>query len=140
MKIKKRGIMEKTFGIIKPDAVAKGKIGEIIRIIEENGFKIAGLRLEQLSLEKAQKFYEVHKARPFYNDLTKYMSSGPVVVLALEKENAVRAWRDIMGATNPIEAAEGTIRKLFGENIERNAVHGSDAAETAKTELAFFFP
>ncbi|MDR2401414.1 MAG: nucleoside-diphosphate kinase [Deferribacteraceae bacterium] len=132
--------MEKTFGIIKPDAVAKGKIGEIIRIIEENGFKIAGLRLEQLSLEKAQKFYEVHKARPFYNDLTKYMSSGPVVVLALEKENAVRAWRDIMGATNPIEAAEGTIRKLFGENIERNAVHGSDAAETAKTELAFFFP
>jgi nucleoside-diphosphate kinase len=90
-------------------------------------------------LEKAQKFYEVHKARPFYNDLTKYMSSGPVVVLALEKENAVKAWREVMGATNPADAAEGTIRKLYGENIERNAVHGSDASETAKAELAFFF-
>jgi nucleoside-diphosphate kinase len=131
--------MERTFGIIKPDAVANGKIGAIIKIIEENGFKIVGLRLEHLSIERAQKFYEVHKARPFYNDLTKYMSSGPVVVLALEKENAVKAWRDIMGATNPADAALGTIRKLYGENIERNAVHGSDAPETAKVELAFFF-
>jgi nucleoside-diphosphate kinase len=131
--------MERTFGIIKPDAVAAGKIGAIINIIEKNGFKIAEMRLERLSLERAQKFYEVHKARPFYNDLTKYMSSGAVVVLALEKENAVKAWREVMGATNPAEAAEGTIRKLYGENIERNAVHGSDAPETAQAELAFFF-
>jgi nucleoside-diphosphate kinase len=131
--------MERTFGIIKPDAVAAGKIGAIISIIEKNGFKIAEMRLERLSLERAQKFYEVHKARPFYNDLTKYMSSGAVIVLALEKENAVKAWREVMGATNPAEAAEGTIRKLYGENIERNAVHGSDAPETAKAELAFFF-
>ncbi|MDR2104190.1 MAG: nucleoside-diphosphate kinase [Deferribacteraceae bacterium] len=132
--------METTFGVIKPDAVAAGKIGEIIKIIEKNGFKIVGLRMERLSLEKAQKFYEVHKARPFYNDLTKYMSSGPIVALALEKEGAVKAWRQVMGATNPAEAEEGTIRKLYGENIERNAVHGSDALETAKAELAFFFP
>jgi nucleoside-diphosphate kinase len=131
--------MERTFGIIKPDAVAAGKIGAIISVIEKNGFKIVEMRLERLSLERAQKFYEVHKARPFYNDLTKYMSSGAVVVLALEKENAVKAWREAMGATNPAEAAEGTIRKLYGENIERNAVHGSDAPETAKAELAFFF-
>lgn len=131
--------VQRTFGIIKPDAVAKGHAGAILAAIEENGFKIVGLRKLRLSQTQAEAFYEVHKARPFYAGLVKFMTEGPVVVMALEKENAIQAWRDLMGATNPEKAADGTLRKRFAENIERNAVHGSDAPETAAQEIPFFF-
>lgn len=130
---------EKTFGIIKPDAVSKGYTGKIIDKIEASGFKIIGMRKIHMSKQTAEKFYEVHKERPFYGDLTSFMSSGACVVMALEKDNAIKAWRELMGATNPAEAAEGTLRKLYGASIDHNAVHGSDAPETAKEEVAFFF-
>ncbi|MCC6540467.1 MAG: nucleoside-diphosphate kinase [Bryobacterales bacterium] len=130
---------QRTFGIIKPDAVANGKAGAILAAIEENGFKIVGLRKTRLSQQQAEAFYAVHKERPFYAGLVKFMTEGPVVVMALEKENAILAWRELMGATNPEKAAEGTLRKRFAENIERNAVHGSDAPETAAQEIPFFF-
>ena len=131
--------MERTFGIIKPDAVAKGYAGAILAAIEETGFKLVGFKKVRLSTAQAQAFYEVHKERPFYNDLVKFMTEGPVVVMVLEKENAIADWRKLMGATNPEKADAGTLRKRFAENIERNAVHGSDGPETAAIEIPFFF-
>ncbi|NOZ13803.1 MAG: nucleoside-diphosphate kinase [Acidobacteria bacterium] len=130
---------EKTFGIIKPDAVGKGYTGEILSMIEKNGFRIAGLKKVRLSKEKAEGFYFVHRERPFFNSLTDFMSEGPIVVMVLEKENAIADWRKLMGATNPADADEGTIRKTFAENIERNAVHGSDSPESAGIEIPYFF-
>jgi nucleoside-diphosphate kinase len=131
--------LERTFAIIKPDAVANGHIGEILSIIEKNGFRIAGMKMLTLSTAEAEAFYAVHKERGFFPGLVKFMTEGPVVVMALERENAVKMWRDVMGATNPANAADGTIRKLFAENIERNSAHGSDAPETAAQEIPFFF-
>jgi nucleoside-diphosphate kinase len=131
--------MERTFGIIKPDAVAKGYAGAILAAIEETGFKLVGFKKVRLSTAQARAFYEVHKERPFYNDLVKFMTEGPVVVMVLEKENAIADWRKLMGATNPEKADAGTLRKRFAENIERNAVHGSDGPETAAVEIPFFF-
>jgi nucleoside-diphosphate kinase len=128
-----------TFGIIKPDAVKNGKAGAIIQKIVEAGFKIRGMKLIHQSLKQAEGFYGVHKERPFFGELTEFMSSGACVVLALEKENAVKAWRDLMGATNPAEAAEGTLRKEFATSIGENAVHGSDSEENAQIEIAYFF-
>ncbi len=128
-----------TFGIIKPDAVKNGKAGAIIQKIVEAGFKIRGMKLIHQSLKQAEGFYDVHKERPFFGELTEFMSSGACVVLALEKENAVKAWRDLMGATNPAEAAEGTLRKEFATSIGENAVHGSDSEENAAIEFAYFF-
>ena len=131
--------MESTFAIIKPDAVAAGKAGAILAKIEENGFKIRGMKMTRISQAQAEGFYAVHKARPFFSSLVTFMTEGPVVVLALERENAIAKWRELMGATNPANAAEGTIRKEFAESIERNAVHGSDAPETAAVEIPYFF-
>ncbi|HJP18985.1 MAG TPA: nucleoside-diphosphate kinase [Nitrospinota bacterium] len=131
--------MEKTLAIIKPDAMRKKMAGKIIDRIYEKGFNIVGLKMLQLKENQANEFYKVHAERPFYKDLVSYMTSGSVIVAALEKENAIKDWRNLMGATNPAEAAEGTIRKDFGENIEANAVHGSDSPETASTEVPFFF-
>ena len=131
--------MERTFAIIKPDAVAAGKAGAILAKIEETGFKILGMKMTRLSQAQAEGFYAVHKERGFFNSLVTFMTEGPVVVLALERENAIAKWRELMGATNPANAAEGTIRKQFAESIERNSVHGSDAAETAAVEIPFFF-
>jgi len=130
---------ELTFAIIKPDAVADGNAGKILAMIYEAGFKVRGLRMTRISKTEAEGFYAVHKERPFFPNLVEFMTEGPVVVMALEKEGAIKAWRDLMGATNPAKAEEGTIRKLFGAGIERNATHGSDARETAAVELAFFF-
>jgi nucleoside-diphosphate kinase len=131
--------VERTFAIIKPDAVGRGLAGDIIKRIEASGLKIRGMRLMHLARSQAERFYEVHKARPFYNDLCKYMTSGPVVVMVLEGDKAITRWRELMGATDPAKANAGTLRKDFGENIERNAVHGSDAPETAAQEIPFFF-
>lgn len=131
--------LERTLGIIKPDAVAAGHIGEILTLIQQNGFRIIGMKMRRLSRPEAEAFYEVHKQRPFFPGLMTFMTEGPVLLLALEGENAVGKWREVMGATNPSNAAEGTIRKRFAENIERNAVHGSDSLETAAQEVPFFF-
>jgi nucleoside-diphosphate kinase len=131
--------MEKTFSIIKPDAVASGKAGKIVSLLEENGFRIVALRMLKLSQGQAEGFYAVHKERPFYAGLVKFMTEGPVIVMALERADAVKKLREVMGATNPANAADGTVRKLFAESIERNAIHGSDAPETAAQELQFFF-
>lgn len=131
--------VERTFAIIKPDAVAAGHVGEIISLIERNGFRIVAMRMLHMSEKQAKGFYEVHKERPFYADLVKFMTEGPTVVMALERENAIAKWREVMGATNPDKADPGAIRKLFGASIERNASHGSDAPETAQAELRFFF-
>jgi nucleoside-diphosphate kinase len=131
--------MERTFAIIKPDAVERNLIGKILERIESNGFKIAGMKKTQLSQKEAKGFYYVHKERPFFESLTEFMCSGPVVLLVLEKENAVTAWRDLMGATNPEDAKEGTIRKDFALNIEKNSTHGSDSAENAAYEISYFF-
>ncbi len=131
--------VERTLSIIKPDAVAKNIIGEIYRRFEQAGLRIVAARMVQLSREQAQAFYAVHKERPFYNDLVAFMTSGPVMVQVLEGENAVAHHRDIMGATNPGNAAPGTIRADFADSVEENAVHGSDAPETAREEIAFFF-
>jgi nucleoside-diphosphate kinase len=131
--------VERTFAIIKPDAVASGHTGNILAMIHDSGFRIAGLKQRRISVAEAEAFYAVHKARPFYASLVKFMSDGPAVVLVLEREDAVKRWRELMGATNPANAEEGTIRKRFAESIERNAVHGSDAAETAAAEIPFFF-
>ncbi len=125
--------------MIKPDAVQNGYAGDILNIIRDNGFRVVGMKLRKIALHEAQVFYEVHEERPFYNSLVKFMSEGPVVVMVLERENAIAKWRDVMGATNPANAAEGTIRKRFAESIERNAVHGSDGPETAAQEIPFFF-
>jgi nucleoside-diphosphate kinase len=131
--------MERTFAIIKPDAVAAGHAGAILAKIEENGFRIRGMKMTRLSQAQAEGFYAVHKERGFFSGLIQFMTEGPVIVLALERENAIAKWRELMGATNPANAAEGTIRKQFADNIERNAVHGSDAPETAAIEIPFFF-
>ncbi len=131
--------VERTLSIIKPDAVAKNVIGEIYSTFEKAGLNVVAARMMHLSAEQAGEFYAVHKERPFYKDLVSFMSSGPVIVQVLEGENAVLAHRDVMGATNPAEAAEGTIRKRFASSIDENAVHGSDATDTAAEEIAFFF-
>jgi nucleoside-diphosphate kinase len=131
--------MQTTFAIIKPDAVRAGHIGKIIQRIEEAGFKIKAMRLRHLSEKDAEGFYAVHKERPFFASLTKFMSSGPVVVLALEAPDAIKKWRTLMGATDPAKADAGTLRKEFGTSIENNATHGSDAPETAAFELGYFF-
>ena len=131
--------IERTFSIIKPDAVAAGQAGEILATIQQAGFKVLALRMTRLTEAQAQGFYAVHRERPFFAGLVKFMTEGPIVVLALEREDAIAKWRETMGATNPANAAEGTIRKRFATNIERNCVHGSDAPETAETELRFFF-
>lgn len=131
--------MEQTLSIIKPDAVKKGIIGKIIDRFESNGLRIAAAKKVQLSTEDAKKFYEVHAARPFYGELVEFMTSGPVVVMVLEGVNAVAKNRELMGATNPKEAAKGTIRADFAESIDANAVHGSDSLENAAIEIAFFF-
>src|SRR3954453_10202996 len=130
---------ERTFGIIKPDAVKNGHTGDILALVGKNGFKIVGLKRYRLAKAEAEGFYAVHKERPFFNGLVTFMTEGPVVVLVLEREAAIAKGRELMGATNPANAAEGTIRKQFAENIERNAVHGSDAPETAAIEIPFFF-
>ena len=131
--------MERTFAIIKPDAVASGHVGPILTKIKNAGFAVKGLKMVRLSQAQAEGFYEVHKARPFFRSLVTFMTEGPVVVMVLEQEGAIAKWREVMGATNPANAAEGTIRKEFAESIERNAVHGSDAPETAAVEIPFFF-
>jgi nucleoside-diphosphate kinase len=131
--------LERTLGIIKPDAVVKGHAGAILAIIEQNGFRIIGTKMRRLSQREAEAFYSVHRARPFFPGLVTFMMEGPVLLLALERDNAIAKWREVMGATNPANAAEGTIRKQFAENVERNSVHGSDASETAQEEIAFFF-
>jgi nucleoside-diphosphate kinase len=131
--------MDRTFSILKPDAVASGKAGKILSLLEENGFRIVALRMLRLSQSQAEGFYAVHKERPFFSGLVKFMTEGPVIVMALERADAVKKLREVMGATNPANAAEGTVRKLFAESIERNAIHGSDAPETAAQELQFFF-
>jgi len=128
-----------TFGIVKPDAVRAGNTGSIIQRILDNGFKIRGLKLIHISLTEAEGFYAVHRERPFFGGLTEFMSSAPCVVMALEKEGAVKAWRDLMGATDPAKADEGTLRKEFGGSLGENAVHGSDSDENAAIEIAYFF-
>ena len=131
--------IERTLSIIKPDAVGGNHIGEIYDRFEKNGLKVVGAKMLHLDDEKAGGFYAEHKERPFYNDLKSFMTSGPVVVSVLEGDNAIAKHREIMGATNPAEAAEGTIRKDFASSIDENAVHGSDSAESAKREIAYFF-
>ena len=131
--------VERTFSIIKPDAVAAGQAGEILAMIQQAGFRVLGLRMTRLSEKQAQGFYAVHKERPFFAGLVKFMTEGPIIVMALEREDAIKKLREVMGATNPANAAEGTIRKRFAANIERNCIHGSDAPETAEQELRFFF-
>ena len=131
--------VERTLSIVKPDGVAKNLIGEVYRRFEKAGLKIVGAKMLKLRTDQAEGFYAVHKQRPFYNDLVKYMSSGPVIVQVLEGENAIKVNRDLMGATNPKQAAPGTIRADFASSIEENVVHGSDAPETAAVEIAFFF-
>jgi nucleoside-diphosphate kinase len=132
--------VQTTFAIIKPDAVEQGSTGEIINLIERNGFTILKMEKKQLTQKEAESFYAVHKDRPFFKDLVNFMTSGPVVVLALEKTNAVRDWRKLMGATNPERAKVGTLRKMFGSDITHNATHGSDSEKNAAIELNFFFP
>jgi len=132
--------METTFAIIKPDAVKSRHTGKIIQRIEEAGFQIRAMRLRHLTQTEAEGFYAVHKERPFFASLTKFMSSGPVVVLALQAPDAIKKWRTLMGATDPAKADAGTLRKEFGASIENNATHGSDAPETAAFELGYFFP
>ncbi len=129
----------RTLTIIKPDAVANGNIGNILQKITDSGFRIVAMKYSRLTTEQAGKFYNVHRERPFYNDLVKFMTSGTIVPAILEKENAVEDFRKLIGATNPAHAAEGTIRKLFAESVERNAIHGSDSDENALVEGNFFF-
>ena len=131
--------IERTLSIIKPDAVVKNVVGDIYMRFANNGLKVVAARMMHLSRAEAEKFYEVHKARPFFNDLVTFMISGPVMVQVLEGENAIMKYRDLMGATNPKEAKPGTLRAEFADSIDANAVHGSDAAETAAVEIAFFF-
>jgi len=131
--------MERTLAIIKPDAVARGLTGAIVQRIEAAGLRIGAMRLLRLSKAEAEGFYAVHRSRPFFDSLTTFMASGPAVVLALEADNAIQRWRDLMGATDPARAAEGTLRRTFGSSIERNVTHGSDAPDTAAFELGYFF-
>ena len=131
--------LQRTFSIIKPDAVAAGQTGKILALLEANGFRIRGMKLLQLTRPEAEGFYAVHKERPFFSSLVTFMIEGPVVVLCLEREDAVKKLREVMGATNPANAEEGTLRKLFAQSIERNVIHGSDAPETAAAEIPYFF-
>lgn len=131
--------LQRTFSAIKPDAVAAGQAGEILALIQKAGFKVLALRMTRLTDSQARGFYAVHQARPFFEGLVKFMTEGPIIVMALERDNAIAGLREVMGATNPANAAEGTIRKRFAANIERNCIHGSDAPETAEQELRFFF-
>jgi len=131
--------MERTFAMIKPDAVERGLAGKILSRIEGEGFRVVAMRLVKMTKAQAEGFYAVHCERPFFGPLTAYMSSGRTIVLALERESAIKHWRDVMGATDPAKAAPGTLRKEFGESIERNATHGSDAPDTAAFELGYFF-
>lgn len=132
--------LQRTFSIVKPDAVAKNATGAIIAMIQDAGFRILGMKMQEITKQQAEGFYAVHASKPFFNSLTDFMSSGPIVVLALEKENAIADLRKLMGATNPANAEPGTIRKKWAESIERNAIHGSDAEDTARFELSYFFP
>tara|TARA_B100000965_G_scaffold173632_1_gene144988 strand:- start:488 stop:898 length:411 start_codon:yes stop_codon:yes gene_type:complete len=131
--------MEQTLSIIKPDAVERNLDNEIKEMFKNNGFSIVNEKKIQIEKSEAEKFYKVHETKPFYNDLCAYLSSGPIVVMTLEKDNAVLANRELMGATNPVEAQEGTIRKKYGISIDKNSVHGSDSVENAKIEIDFFF-
>jgi nucleoside-diphosphate kinase len=131
--------LERTLTIIKPDAVRRNAVGDIIEQFEKHSFRILAMKMLEISKHQAEQFYAVHAHRPFYNSLTEFMSSGPLVVLALEKENAIADLRKLMGATNPANAEEGTVRKKWGSSIEHNAIHGSDADETARFELSYFF-
>nr|WP_297055890.1 nucleoside-diphosphate kinase [Thermosulfurimonas sp.] len=131
--------MERTLALVKPDGVSRNLIGEVLRFFEQAGLKIIAMKMLRLSKKEAQEFYNVHRDKPFYDSLTDYMSSGPIVALVLEGENAISRCREIMGATNPAEAAEGTIRKSLGLDKEKNTVHGSDSPESAAREIAFFF-
>jgi nucleoside-diphosphate kinase len=131
--------LERTLAIIKPDAVERKAVGDIIATVEGRGFHILGAKMLHITKEQAEGFYAVHAGKPFFESLTSFMSRGPIVVLALERENAIKEWRELMGATNPANAAEGTIRKKWAANIENNAVHGSDAEDTARFELSYFF-
>jgi len=131
--------LQRTFSIIKPDAFRRGATGDILHTLQERGFRIIGMKMLEITKEQAQGFYAVHAARPFFDALTDFMSSGPLVVLALEKENAIADLRELMGATNPAQAQVGTIRKKWGANIENNAIHGSDAEDTARFEISYFF-
>ncbi len=132
-------MLQRTFSLIKPDAVQRNICGEIIRMIEGAGLRIVAMKMLRLSKAQAEGFYAVHRERPFFDSLTTYMSSGPVVCMVLEGDEAIARYRDLMGATNPANAAEGTIRKTFALNLEANSVHGSDAPETAAFEMAYFF-
>ena len=132
-------MIERTLSIIKPDGVKNGLTGNIIRLFEENGFKIKAVKKVHLSKSEAEGFYYVHKERPFFNSLVSFMTEGPVVLIVLSAENAVLKNRELMGATNPKDAKDGTIRKMFAESIERNVVHGSDSLESAKFEIPYFF-
>lgn len=131
--------MERTFAIIKPNAFADGNSGKILKRIYEEGFKVVGLKKLYLSKVEAEGFYYVHKERPFFGELTEFMSSGPCIAMVLEAENAIQKWRDLMGATNPAQAAVGTLRREFGTSVGENATHGSDAPETAAFEMGYFF-
>ncbi len=131
--------IHRTRAIIKPDAVTRGAMGDIIGTIERRGFTVLSAKMLHITREQAEGFYAVHAGKPFFASLTTFMSDGPILVMALEKENAIAEWREIMGATNPANAKEGTIRKKWAESIERNAVHGSDAEDTARFELSYFF-
>ena len=133
-------MVEKTLAIIKPDAVQAKKSGKIIERIEQEGFNILAIKKIHLTREQAEQFYGVHKGKHFFDVLVDFTSSGPLIAMVLEKENAIQAWRNLMGATNPANAEEGTLRKLYGTAGERNATHGSDAPETAEKEIKFFFP
>lgn len=132
--------IERTLAILKPDCVKKNLIGEVTKRIQDAGFKIRAMKLVKLSKEEAEGFYEVHRGRPFFGELTDFMSSGPCVPIVLEKQNAVADYRTLIGATNPAEAAEGTIRKLFADSVGENIAHGSDSVENGRLEAAYFFP
>jgi nucleoside-diphosphate kinase len=132
--------VERTLAILKPDAVSRRIAGEILSLIERNDFHIRGMKMVRLSRAAAEGFYAVHRGKPFFPGLIEFMTEGPVIVLALERENAIEKWREVMGATNPAHAAEGTIRRRFGTAIDRNCTHGSDGPETARAEIAHFFP
>jgi nucleoside-diphosphate kinase len=131
--------LQQTLAIIKPDAVAAGHTGQILSMIEKAGFRTRGMKMTRLSKQQAEAFYEIHSAKSFFPGLVAFMTEGPVVLMVLQREDAIKHWREVMGATDPARASEGTIRKKFAKNIERNAVHGSDAPETAAVEIPFFF-
>ncbi|HKX00077.1 MAG TPA: nucleoside-diphosphate kinase [Bryobacteraceae bacterium] len=132
-------MIQRTFSIIKPDAVAAGHAGEILTMLEKAGFKILALRMTRLNQKQAEGFYDVHRARPFFPSLVRFMTEGPIIVMALERDDAIAKLREVMGATDPAKAADGTVRKRFAQSIERNCIHGSDAPETAAVELRYFF-